>query len=64
VVVVAVKNKGSGDGRLYALNRDDGSEIWRLDLGEGLGVSPAFANGRIVVGGEDGTLFAIKEGTT
>ena len=50
---------GSGDGRIYAVDPGDGSEIWRLDLGEGLSASPAFAGGRIVIGGEDGTLFAI-----
>jgi outer membrane protein assembly factor BamB len=50
---------GSGDGRLYALNPKDGSEIWRLDLGEGVSTDLAFANGRIVVGGNDSNLFCI-----
>ena len=47
---------------LYALNPKDGGEIWRLDLGEGIMASPAFASGRLVIGGGDGTLFSIKEG--
>jgi hypothetical protein len=37
----------------------DGSEIWRLDLGEGISTDLAFANGRIVVGGNDSNLFCI-----
>ena len=51
---------GSSDGRLYAVNKQDGREIWRLDLGENLAVAPAFAAGRIVIGGGEGTLFVIK----
>ena len=53
---------GSGGGRLYALDPKDGGEIWRLDLGEGIMASPAFAGGRLVIGGDDGTLFSIKAG--
>ena len=51
---------GSSDGRLYAVAKDDGRELWRLDLGEGLENAPAFAGGRIVIGGNDGTLFVIR----
>ncbi len=51
---------GSGDGRLYALKPGDGTEIWRLDLGEGISSDLAFASGRIVVGGDDSTLFCIE----
>jgi outer membrane protein assembly factor BamB len=47
---------------LYALDRRDGREIWRLDLGEALVNAPAFAAGRIVIGGADGTVFVIREG--
>jgi outer membrane protein assembly factor BamB len=53
---------GSADGRLYAADPQDGHEIWRLDLGENLAVAPAFADGRIVIGGADGTLFVIAGG--
>ena len=51
---------GSGDGRVYALKPSDGSEIWRIDLGEGIGSDLAFASGCIVVGGADGSLFCIE----
>ena len=37
----------------------NGKELWRVDLGEGISSDLAFANGRIVVGGSDGTLFCI-----
>ena len=53
---------GSADGRLYAVDKQDGREIWRLDLGEKLAVAAAFAGGRIVIGGGDGTLFVIHGG--
>jgi outer membrane protein assembly factor BamB len=51
---------GSRDGRVYALAPKDGEEIWRLDLGEGFDTDPAFANGRLVIGGTGGNLFCIK----
>jgi outer membrane protein assembly factor BamB len=47
---------------LYAVDKQDGREIWRLDLGENLAVAAAFAGGRIVIGGAGGTLFVIGEG--
>lgn len=50
---------GSSDGRLYAIDLD-GSERWQLDLGESIIAPPSFANGTIFIGGEDGTLFAIR----
>jgi len=53
---------GSADGRLYAVDKQDGHEIWQLDLGENLAVAPAFADGRIVIGGADGSLFVIRGG--
>ncbi|MEO5958177.1 MAG: PQQ-binding-like beta-propeller repeat protein [Opitutaceae bacterium] len=51
---------GSTDGRLYAASLDGGAELWRLDLGESLLASPAFGGGQIVVGGEKGTVFALR----
>ena len=52
----------STDGRLYAVDKQSGKEIWRLDLGEGVMADPAFADGNLVIGGEDGTVFVIGEG--
>ena len=51
---------GSSDGRLYAIGLEKGEELWQLDLGESIIAPPSFANGTIFVGGEDGTLFAIR----
>jgi eukaryotic-like serine/threonine-protein kinase len=51
---------GSSDGRLYAANLESGSELWQLDLGESLVASPAFGHAQIVIGGEKGTVFAIR----
>jgi outer membrane protein assembly factor BamB len=49
---------GSDDGRLYLVNMADGNEIWSTDIGEGLTGSPAVANGMIVIGCEDGCVYA------
>ncbi len=52
---------GSADGRLYAASLEKGDELWRLDLGEALVASPAFGAGLIIVGGDKGTVFALRE---
>jgi eukaryotic-like serine/threonine-protein kinase len=49
---------GSDDGRLYMVDLGDGSEIWRYEIGESLTASPAVAGGRIVIGSEDGKVYA------
>jgi outer membrane protein assembly factor BamB len=51
---------GSSDGRLYAASLSDGVELWQLDLGESLVASPAYGENQIIVGGEKGTVFAIR----
>jgi hypothetical protein len=38
----------------------DGTERWQLELGEALIASPAFGEDLLVVGGEKGTLFALR----
>lgn len=53
---------GSTDGRLYAANLEKGEELWRLDLGESLVASPAYGARLLVVGGEKGTVFALRAG--
>ena len=52
---------GSTDGRLYGANLE-GGEGWRLELGESLVASPAFAGQQIIVGGDKGTVFALRAG--
>lgn len=51
---------GSSDGILRAVDRADGRERWRRDLGESLDAAPAIANGRIVVVGRSGGIFALS----
>lgn len=53
---------GAGDGRLYGVEKVGGEERWRLDVGEALLAPVAFAGGRLVVGGADGTLFVVVGG--
>lgn len=52
----------STDGRLYAANLENGTELWQLDLGEPIVASPAFGDRQLIVGGEKGTVFAIRSG--
>jgi outer membrane protein assembly factor BamB len=51
---------GSSDGRLYAASLADGAELWQLDLGEALVNAVAFGERQLVVGGEKGTVFAVR----
>lgn len=44
-------------GRIAALRPDDGSELWTFDAGGGFTASPAVAAGRVVLAGEDGTVW-------
>jgi len=50
----------SADGRIYAASLETGAELWQLDLGESLSASPAFGERQLVIGGEKGTVFAIR----
>jgi outer membrane protein assembly factor BamB len=45
---------GSGDGRLYALDRRSGKERWRVETGGRIRSTPSIANGRVFVGSGDG----------
>jgi len=44
-------------GRIAALRPDDGSQLWEFDAGGGFTGSPAVAAGRVVLAGEDGTVW-------
>jgi outer membrane protein assembly factor BamB len=49
---------GSGDGRFYVLDLKTGARIWEFDAGASIVASPAIASGRIVIGSQDGVLYA------
>jgi outer membrane protein assembly factor BamB len=57
---------GSWDHRVYAFNRDDGSEKWRVTTGGPVLSSPAIGlDGTVYIGSADGKVYAISpEGTT
>ena len=49
---------GSGDGRLYLVSLATGKKLWSYDLGKELTASPAVADGLVIIGCEDGALYA------
>ena len=50
---------GNADGRLYVLDLETGEKLSEFHAGAAIMGSPAVANGRIVFGTQDGTLFAL-----
>jgi outer membrane protein assembly factor BamB len=50
---------GSGDGKLYALDRRTGLERWHLDVGAPIHSSPGIAGGLIYVGARDNTFYGV-----
>ncbi len=54
---------GAYDGALYAFDLADGSRLWRASLGDAIGSSPAYYDGRIYIAVEhippDGTVFGV-----
>ena len=48
---------GSSDGKLYVLDAATGQKKWEYDLGDAVTASPAVANGRVVIGAQDGKLY-------
>jgi outer membrane protein assembly factor BamB len=49
------------DGRLYVLNLKDGKKIWSYEIGAAIIGCPAVAGGFIVLGAEDGRVYAFGE---
>jgi outer membrane protein assembly factor BamB len=52
---------GSDDGRLYFLSLDKGKEVWSYEVGRPVGSSPAVADGKIVIGADDGNVYCFGE---
>jgi eukaryotic-like serine/threonine-protein kinase len=54
---------GSGDGRLYALDRSAGTKKWAFDAGNAIPSSPAIGGGAVYIGTRDGHFFAVDAAT-
>jgi outer membrane protein assembly factor BamB len=50
---------GSDDYSIYALNADNGKELWRFATGDVIQSSPVVANGLVYVGSWDGFFYAL-----
>jgi outer membrane protein assembly factor BamB len=48
---------GSDDGRLYLVSLADGKELWSYEIGQAIESSPAVADGKIVIGSNDGSVY-------
>jgi outer membrane protein assembly factor BamB len=51
---------GSGDGNIYAVDVNTGKELWSYDIGESIRSSPAISGGRLVIGCDDGKVYAFS----
>ena len=49
---------GASDGRVYVLDLASGEERWSYEIGKAIVSSPAVVDGRILVTGTDGVLYA------
>jgi outer membrane protein assembly factor BamB len=54
---------GSGDGRLYALDRRSGTKKWAFDAGNAIHSSPAVGGGAVFIGTRNGQFFAVDAAT-
>jgi len=48
---------GSDDGRLYVVSLTTGKELWSYEIGQPIESSPAVADGKIIVGCNDGSVY-------
>ena len=49
---------GSCDGTIYFLDIASGKPVWSYEIGGDLTASPAVADGIVVIGSEDGSVYA------
>jgi outer membrane protein assembly factor BamB len=52
---------GSGDGGLYALDRQSGRQLWRFQAGGAVYASPAVKGGVVVCATLEGRVFAVEQ---
>jgi outer membrane protein assembly factor BamB len=50
---------GSTNGTVYAVSKD-GEELWHTNLGSSIETTPAVAFGKVFVGADDGSLYALN----
>lgn len=50
---------GSSDGRVYAFDAEDGTELWRFETGDKVWATPAIADGIVYIGSLDKKLYAL-----
>ncbi|HAA75537.1 TPA: serine/threonine protein kinase, partial [Candidatus Latescibacteria bacterium] len=48
---------GTQGGDLIALNRDDGSVVWKFEGGGSFTASPSVAHNRLFIGSDDGVFY-------
>ena len=53
---------GCNDGYFYALNLAKGEEVWRYEIGAPVKSSPTVAGDYILIGADDGSVYAFKNG--
>ena len=50
----------AGRGNLYSINRDDGTENWRMSFASPITIPPIISGEYLIVRTEDGTIYGIK----
>jgi outer membrane protein assembly factor BamB len=51
---------GADDGYFYAINLEDGKELWSREIGAAIKTSPAITKDWVLIGADDGVLYAFK----
>ena len=51
---------GSADGILHIVDIEHGRGVWSYDLGRAISTSPAVGAGIVVVGCDDGSVYAFE----
>ena len=60
-LIPAVVHVGSDDGRFYLVSLKDGRELWSYEIGQPIDSSPAVADGKIVIGSNDGSVYCFGD---
>ncbi|WP_225306791.1 outer membrane protein assembly factor BamB family protein [Haloarcula hispanica] len=51
---------GSRDGKVYAMDVEDGSKQWEYNIGEPIESTPAVSNGSVFVGSTGGNVYSLS----